>query len=171
MAMNKKFVVIFFLSSMLCMSGFSQSNQAKTAPVKSTAVTTEELTKYATAMDSVNEMTESLKQQVTEMVNNSQTVTADRYNELSKVITDDSKLAELNATPEEISFVKEVEAKKTDEAAKINDVFKSLAKDYVGAATFNKVKKALNTDSELKAKYDELMAELSRDNHPGGGQK
>jgi hypothetical protein len=168
--MNRKFFVAFFLSALFCVNGFSQSNQAKSAPAKSTAVTTEELTKYATAMDSVNEMTESLKQHVTEMVNNSQTVTADRYNELSKVIADDSRLAELNATPEEINFVKEVEAKKTDEAAKINETFKTLAKEYVGAATFNKVKKALNTDSELKAKYDELMTELSRDNNPGGGQ-
>jgi hypothetical protein len=169
--MKRKFFVTCFLSVLFCMYGFSQSNQAKSpanTPVKSATVSQEELTKYATAMDSVNEMTAALKQEVTEMVNSNETVNADRYNVLSKIITDDAKLTEANATPEEIAFVKQVEARKTEEAARINQVFQSLAKDYVGASTFNKVKKALNSDSELRARYDELMAELSKDN-PGGG--
>jgi hypothetical protein len=167
--MNRKFFVTLFLSALFCINGFSQSNQAKSSTVKSTTVTQEELTKYATAMDSVNEMTAALKQEITEKVNNSQNVTADRYNELSKIITDDAKLAEVNATPEEIAFVKEIENRKNDEGARINQVFQSLAKEFVGVSTFNKVKKALNTDSDLKARYDALMAELSKDN-PGGGQ-
>lgn len=131
-----------------------------------TTVSDEELTKYATAMDSINEMSADVKIMITDMVKNGNVMTATRYNEISKIINDETKLGEAKATPEEISFVKEVSAKKDEESAKINLAFQSLAKDYVGAATYNKVKKALASDSELKGKYDSLMTEMAKDN-PG----
>jgi len=135
------------------------------ALAQETTVSDEELTKYATAMDSINEMSAEVKIMITEMVNGN-TMTATRYNEISKIINDETKLAEAKATPEEITFVKEVAAKKDEESAKINLAFQSLAKDYVGAATYNKVKKALASDPELKGKYDSLMTEMAKDN-PG----
>ncbi len=129
-------------------------------------VSDDELTKYATAMDSINEMSADVKIMITDMVKNGSAMTATRYNEISKIISDETKLVEAKATPEEISFVKEVAAKRDEEAAKINLAFQSLAKDYVGAATYNKVKKALSSDPELKGKYDSLMTEMAKDN-PG----
>lgn len=135
------------------------------ALAQETTVSDEELTKYATAMDSINEMSADVKIMITNMVNGN-TMTATRYNEISKIISDQTKLAEAKATPEEITFVKEVAAKRDEETAKINLAFQSLAKDYVGAATYNKVKKALASDPELKVKYDSLMTEMAKDN-PG----
>lgn len=136
------------------------------ALAQETTVSDEELTKYATAMDSINEMSADVKIMITDMVKNGSAMTATRYNEISKIISDETKLAEAKATPEEISFVKEVATKRDEEAAKINLAFQSLAKDYVGAATYNKVKKALASDPELKGKYDSLMTEMAKDN-PG----
>ena len=129
-------------------------------------VSDEELTKYATAMDSINEMSAEVKVMITDMVKNGKVMTATRYNEISKIIADETKLTEAKATPEEIAFVKEVAAKKMKPPPASIRPFKVLAKDYVGAATFNKVKKALASDAELKSKYDSLMAELAKDN-PG----
>ncbi|MBX2915170.1 MAG: hypothetical protein KF856_07850 [Cyclobacteriaceae bacterium] len=129
-------------------------------------VTDEELTKYATAMDSINEMSAEVKEMITELVKNNKVVTATRYNEISKIITDETKLAEAKATPEEIAFVKELAAKRDSATVQINAAVQSLAKDFVGAATFNKVRKALSADVELKSKYEALMAELAKDN-PG----
>jgi len=129
-------------------------------------VTDEELTKYATAMDSINEMSANVRIMITDMVKQNEAVSASRYNEISKIIADEGKLAEANATPEEIAFVKEVAAKRDEETAKINQAFQSLAKEYVGVATFNKVKKALAADAELKSKYDALLSEMAKDN-PG----
>lgn len=128
------------------------------------AVTDEELTKYATAMDSVNELTIELMDSITSMVKNTSVMSATRYNDLSKIIGDESKLAEAKATPEEIDFVKSVADYKSKSTSEINTAFQSLAKDYVGAATFNKVKKALTSDAELKGKYESLMEELKKDN-------
>jgi len=129
-------------------------------------VSDDELTRYATAMDSINEMSAEVKVMITDMVKNGSVMTAARYNEISKIITDETKLTEAKATAEEIAFVKEVGVKKDEASARINQAFQSLAKDYVGAATFNKVKKALATDTTLKSKYDSLIAELAKDN-PG----
>ncbi|MBK5279813.1 MAG: hypothetical protein JJE09_13220, partial [Bacteroidia bacterium] len=35
---------------------------------------------------------------------------------------------------------------------------------YLGANTYNKVKKALASDAELEKKYDILMEEMAKDN-------
>lgn len=150
----------FFLISVICLitCSFSYAQEA--------TVTDEELTKYATAMDSINEMSAEVKVMITDMVKNGKVMTATRYNEISKIITDETKLTEAKATPEEIAFAKEVAAKKDEATARINLAFQSLAKDYVGAATFNKVKKALAADAQLKGRYDSLMTELAKDN-PG----
>lgn len=156
--MRAKFFLISVFS-LITLSSVSAQDVAVT-------VSEEELTKYATAMDSINEMSASLRMMITDMVKNGKVMNAARYNEISKIINDETKLTEAKATPEEIAFVKEVAAKRDEESSKINQAFQSLAKDYVGAATFNKVKKALASDAELKTKYDTLLAEMAKDN-PG----
>ena len=150
--MKAKFSITFlcFLSSL----AFAQD----------VTVTDEELTKYATAMDSINEMSVEVKEMITELVKNNKAVTAARYNEISKIIADEAKLTEAKATPEEIAFVKELAVKRDSATVKINQAVQALAKDYVGAATFNKVRKALSTDAALKTKYEALMTELAKDN-------
>ncbi len=60
--------------------------------------------------------------------------------------------------------MKEIIARRDEETKKINTTLQSLAKDYVGAATFNKIRNAIKSDAALKAKYDELMKELAKDN-------
>lgn len=128
------------------------------------AVTDQELLKYATAIDSINEMSASVRLELADMVKNGTSkVSTARYNELSKIITDETALQEAKATPEEIEFVKQVVARKTQEMDKINSTYQTLAKDYVTPAVFNKVKKALVNDPILKKRYDSLMIELGKD--------
>lgn len=128
------------------------------------AVTDEELKKYAVAMDSINELQAELNGTIKVMVTSNATVPAARYNELFKIINDEGKLLEANATSDEVNFVKQVIAKKEEGTAKIKQTYQSLAKDYVGATAFNKVKKALAADEALKTKYQGLMDELAKDN-------
>ncbi|MBX2901839.1 MAG: hypothetical protein KF775_19475 [Cyclobacteriaceae bacterium] len=146
------------LISAMCVVGFTTLAQD--------AITDDELNRYAVAMDSINEMSAAVKEMITDLVKNSKVVSAARYNELSKISNDEAALAAANATPEEIAFVKDLAEKRESATVKINQAVQSLAKDYVGAATFNKVRKALSTDTALKAKYDALMSELAKDN-PG----
>ena len=127
-------------------------------------VSDEELLKYAVTMDSINEMSASVRNMIADMVKESKTITAARYNELSKIASDEARLTEAKATPEEIAFLKEVADRKAEEMAKINETYQLLAKEYVTAPVFNKVKKALSQEPELKTRYDSLMTEMSRDN-------
>jgi hypothetical protein len=137
----------------------AQDPKAATA----TAVTDAELLKYAEVMDSVNEMSASVRVMLAEMVKGDSTMNAARYNDLSKIVDDPAKLVEAKATPEEIAFVNQVAAKKNEETARINATYQSLAKEYVTVPVFNKVKKALGTDPQLKTRYDSLMVELAKD--------
>jgi hypothetical protein len=125
-------------------------------------ITDEELTKYAVAMDSIDDMKADLLKSISEFVKNNDKISGARYNELSKIINDEQKLTEAKATPEEIAAVKEVLAKKDEGTAKIQETIQTLAKEYVGASVYNKVKKALATDAEIKSRYEAILAEVNK---------
>jgi hypothetical protein len=120
----------------------------------------EDLKKYAITMDSVKGMQETLTAMITEMVQKNTVMSVPRYNELFKIADNEAKLAEAKATPEELAFVKEVAAKRTEELARINATYMALAKDYVGAKAFNAIKKSIDSDQAVKAKYESLTKEL-----------
>lgn len=168
---------LFFVSAFAIWAGTSfaqvdSTSEAVTTDTSSTAITKpssgaaqsdisdEDLRKYAVTMDSVNGMKQTLLEEISNKVRANAAIPVARYNELYKVIGDDSKLAELKATPEEIAFVKEVDSFKNQGAAKINQQFQSLAKDFVGVSKFNKIKNSLATDNELKARYDQIFGEV-----------
>jgi len=130
------------------------------AQTASPSFTDEDLKKYAITMDSVKGMQQTLSTTITEMVQKTTVMKVERYNELFKIIGDEAKLAEAKASPEEIAFVKEVAAKRTEDTAKINATYQALAKEYVGLKAFNAIKKSLATDQALKEKYDTISKEL-----------
>lgn len=136
-----------------------QNLQAQSADAQ-TEITDSELEKYAVTMDSINDMKESLLEDITEMVKSNDKMTNARYNELSKIIDDQAALTKAKATPEEIAFLKEVAAKKEEGTAKIQETFQSMAKDYVGASSYNKIKKALTSDGAVKKRYETFMDKL-----------
>jgi hypothetical protein len=138
----------------LCAVSLAKAQTAKPA------FTDEDLKKYAITMDSVNGMKETLKTIIADMVQKNTVMKVTRYNELFKIIDNPEKLAEAKATPEEIAFVKEVDAKRVDETARINATYQGLAKDYVGLKAFNAIRKSLETDQALKAKYESISKEL-----------
>ena len=111
-------------------------------------------------MDSVNDMKASLLKDIEAMVKDNEKMTNARYNELSKIADDPAALAKAKATPEEIAFIKEVAAKKEEGTAKIQETFQSMAKEYVGASDYNKIKKALATDPELQKRYQTHLDKL-----------
>ncbi len=127
------------------------------------AITDDELTRYAEAMDSVERMKETLMDQITEKVENNELIANSRYNELSKIINDEEKLKAAGATPEEISFVKEITVMKEEGAKSIKDTFMTMAKEYITAPTYNKISKALKSDPEVKKRYQVIFDEISKD--------
>jgi hypothetical protein len=153
--------VLHFLAALFLVAG-AFSAQAQEA--ESTAVSDEELHRYAVMMDSIDEMRVTLLNEISEMVKNSDKITVARYNELSKIADDQEKLTAANATEDELAALKEIQTKKDEGTARINDAFKNLAKEYVGATAYNKIRKALKDDSAVKSKYESLLEELKADN-------
>jgi hypothetical protein len=145
----------FFLP--LVLAGVISTANAQTA---SAAFTDEDLKKYAVTMDSVKGMQETLTAIVTEMVQKNTVMEVPRYNQLFKIINDQAKLTEAKATPEEIAFVKEVGTVREDNLARINTAYQALAKDYVGLKAFNAIRKSLESDQNLKARYESISKEL-----------
>lgn len=153
--------VINFLATLFFLAGVF-SAQAQEA--ESVAVSDDELQRYAVMMDSIDEMRVSLLSEISEMVKGNEKISVARYNELSKLDDNQEKLAAANATEEELAALKEIQDKKDSGTVKINDAFKALAKEYVGASTYNKVRKALKDEPEVKSKYQTLLEELKADN-------
>ena len=125
-------------------------------------VTVDELKNYAVLMDSIEDMRQSLLDDMSESIKNNDQITAARYNDLSKIIEDSVKLKEASATELEITAIKKVISDRDKGAAQIQDTFKVLVKDLLGAASYNKVKKALKSDAELKRKYDAMLEEINK---------
>lgn len=124
------------------------------------AVSDEELKKYAIVMDSIDNMKKDLMETISEMVKNNEAISGARYNELSKIINDEAKLTAAKATTEEIAAIKEIIKARDEGTAKIQETFKTLASEYVGAAVYNKVKKAIAENAEIKSKYEAILADL-----------
>jgi hypothetical protein len=153
------FALLFVVQTIQAQSDSAQSESAGAQ----TEITDEELEKYAVTMDSVEDMKASLLEDITEMVKGNEKITNARYNELSKIIDDEAALTKAKATPEEIAFIKEVAAKKEEGTAKIQETFQSMAKDYVGASAYNKIKEGLDSDPELQKRYESQMEKLGGD--------
>ena len=126
----------------------------------STDIKDEDLKKYAVTMDSVEAMQESLRELVAERVRANTVMPVTRYNELFKIAADEAKLKEASATAEEVKFLQEIDDLRKVNIERINATYQALAKDYVGLKTFNAIRKSLQSDQQLKARYDNLSKDM-----------
>jgi hypothetical protein len=138
----------------------TDTTSATVASADTAAISDEDLKKYAIVMDSVDGMKQALLTQISTKIKSNGKIKIARYNQLSKAIDDEAKLQELKATPDEIAFVKEVAALKTEGAAKISDQVETMANDFVGVEKYNKIKSSLESDTALKTRYDEIFSEI-----------
>ena len=150
----RNFIMLFALFFVV------QTIHAQDSSATQTQITDEELEKYAVTMDSVEDMKTSLLEDITEMVEGNEKMTNARYNDLSKIIDDEAALKEAKATPEEVAFIKDVIAKKEEGTKKIQETFQTMAKDYVGASSYNKIKDELKTNPDLKKRYETQLEKL-----------
>jgi hypothetical protein len=134
----------------------SAATNAQTAA----GISDDDLRRYALTMDSVKVMQETLTQIITENVQKNTVMPVTRYNQLFKVAENTEQLKAANATPEEIAFLKEVADLRQYNISRINNAYQSLAKDYVGLKAFNSIKKSLETDENLKKRYEGISQEV-----------
>jgi hypothetical protein len=156
----KNYIILFALFVGVQAMQAQNSAPAGNAQNQSATISDDELKKYAITRDSIDDMKETLMKELTAMVQTNSKVKVARYNELSKIIGNEAELTKANATPEEIAFVKEVAAKREQGTAKIQEMLQTMAKDYVGTTSYNRIKKALATDPEVQKRYQAHLQKL-----------
>jgi hypothetical protein len=153
------------LKPFLAVIAFTMGANVANAQDQDEEITNEQLERYAIAMDSVERMKQEIIDMMTTEVEENEDITGGRFNELSKIIEDSVKLAEANATQEEIDFILSVKEKKDQMTADINITFKTLAIDYIGdgGRIYKRIRTALRTDEEVKERYEDIIEELKEE--------
>jgi ribosome-associated translation inhibitor RaiA len=153
--MRMKKLVVFLMMGLVYMNAIAQNSGDE--------INEEELLKYATVEDSTAAYLEGKQNELENMIKNDETLGgAARYNQFKAAWGNEQKLEEINATAEE-----------KEAYQKIQSAIENLGKDVVkyktelimnpevlGAATYNKVKKAMDADPSVKEKVNSLIAEL-----------
>jgi hypothetical protein len=126
-------------------------------------ISDEELMKYAVVEDSVLGKLKDLNDQLNDMIKAEELMQGGRrYLEISKVKNDVEKLRELEVTEEEMEVFTRLNQKEESIKTEIVEFKTALVRneDLMGVPLYNKVTRGVRANPELKAKLDQLMAEL-----------
>jgi len=129
-------------------------------------VTDEELTKYALVMDYADQEKEILKTDYNAMIQAEESMEGGRrFKELKSAAGDETKLAEIEATPEEIETYSKIESANAENITAFKEAYTTRIKDkeQLGAGLYNKITKALKTDEELKARYGTILESIQNE--------
>ncbi|MDH5398110.1 MAG: hypothetical protein OEX02_08195 [Cyclobacteriaceae bacterium] len=155
MEMKVKTLSVVFFTLLMTVYGAAQAQDEA-------GIADEELVRYAEVMDSIEVLKNSVGDTVKQMVADNEEVSSARYNALYKISKDETKLAEAEVTESELAFLQKVDHYKDSMTTAIKTTFSSLAKDYVGdgGRTYNKINKALKSDTDIKARYVAILEEV-----------
>ncbi|MEO9966966.1 MAG: hypothetical protein ABJF11_14305 [Reichenbachiella sp.] len=136
-----------------------------------TEVTDEELSKYVEVTAKIDSLKADMKAKISEAVKSNELMEGGKvYNQLNKAKGDETKLAEIGATEEQMAAYNEIQDGITAFKAEFKTQYTEVVKNDIGAGSYNKVKKALKSDEALKAKYEELIAALSDESSDSEGE-
>lgn len=155
MKVTHKHLSLFIFSLIGYLSGVSGQDLSST-------ISDEELKQYAIVMDSINDLTEQLKGTLSKLIKNNPKISETRYNQLSQLGNDQEKLKAAKATPEELEAIQEINQKRTEETIKLSEALKSLTTEKLGASSYNKIRNAVKSDPEVKARYEKVAADLQK---------
>ncbi len=149
----KKLKALFFALVLMTGSVYAQEDGG---------ITDEELWKYALMTEVIEQMKKDINTAINEMIKNQEGIDGKRYLELAKTKGDAAKLAEIEATDFEKEFLQLVEDEKEKRIDAIKTVNQELATKMVGdqGRTYKAIKEALDSDAELKSKYEALQNQI-----------
>ncbi|UXP31582.1 hypothetical protein N6H18_14615 [Reichenbachiella agarivorans] len=124
-------------------------------------ITTEQLTQYAQVMMDIDSMKTDLTAKSNDLVKGDPLMDGGRrFNDIKGADGDETKLAELNVTAEELAAYNQIQ----ETIDKMKFVFKNTYTEAIrggiGATQFNQIRSALKTDPELSAQYAEIVEKL-----------
>lgn len=158
--MKRVFVLAFLMLGLLSIQVNAQE--------ESNEVTEEELIKFAAMEANFLGFMAGKQTEVEEMIKTNEIIGEGgaRYNEIKAAWGNEEKLAEIEITDEEKAEYQRIQ----DFIASLGDVARKYKTDLImdtevlGAATYNKVNKAMKENPAIKAKVDTLIAEMKEKN-------
>lgn len=152
--MKKLFAFAFLLAGLMSFQAVAQDD--------SDEVTEEEMKKYATMEVMVAAFTQEKQEKLVEMIRENEVLGGGaRYNEIKSAWGKDDKMAEINVTEEEKEAYSEIQSYIDSIGEEVKEYMIELIKDpeVLGAATYNKVKRAMS-DPSVKSQIDSMIADL-----------
>lgn len=153
--MKRVFVLAFLMLGIFSVQSFAQE--------ASEEVTEEEMVKYAAMEAKVQVYIQDKQTTMEEMIKNNEVLGGGaRYNELKGAWGNDEKLAEIEATDEEKAAFEEIQNYIDSIGDEVKEYMTGLImdKEVLGAATYNKVRKAMSADPAVKEKINSLITEM-----------
>lgn len=126
------------------------------------SVSSDDLKKYALLNEVITLMKKDVSIEINKMIKAQEGMTGKRYKELAATKGDAAKLTEINAKDFEIKFLELTTNLKEDRTTAIKVVNTELATKMVGnkGRTYKAIKSELKTNTELKSRYDAIVAVL-----------
>lgn len=147
-----KLITLFSVATLLSLGN---------AMAQDTEVSDEKLRAYIMVMDSVDVLRSDLSENVSNMIVSHEMMDGGRvYNKIKAANGDTVKLAEEGITPEQLAAYDELQQELTDLQAALNETFSEMVKEHVGVGDYNKIRKGLRSDEDLKERYEVLVAEI-----------
>ncbi|PSL02310.1 hypothetical protein [Cecembia rubra] len=153
--MKKLFLLAFLMLGIISVQGFAQD--------ESEELTEEEIVKYASMEAKVQVFIKEKQSTMEEMIKNNEALGGGaRYNEIKAAWGKEDKLAEINITEEERAAFAEIQSYIDAIGDEVKQYMTGLIMDQevLGAATYNKVRRAMNADPAVKERINSLVAEL-----------
>ena len=152
--MKKLLVSAFLLLGILNVQGFAQEAEE---------LTEEEIAKYAAMEAKVQTFIQEKQSTMEEMIKENEVIGGGaRYNELKAAWGNEEKLTEISATEEEKAAYTEIQNYIDSIGDEVKEYMTGMImdKEVLGAATYNKVRKAMSADPSVKEKIDALVAQI-----------
>jgi hypothetical protein len=164
--MKRLFVLAILLAGLLNLNAYAQTEGAASGD----EITEEELEKFAAMEDSVMAFYEQKNEELVDMIKNNETIEgAGRYNEIKAAWGNEEKMEEINVTEEEKAAYQEILDFMESLAKEVTELKRGIImdKELLGAATYNKINKAMKEDPEVKERVESKIAEKKEQRESG----
>ncbi|MFY0626620.1 MAG: hypothetical protein JXR07_10005 [Reichenbachiella sp.] len=127
-------------------------------------ITDEEILKYVSVMAQIDTLKVAMKSKTNDLVKGNELMDKGRvFNAIKKTKGDSVAIAALEISPEQLAAYTEITATIDQMTAEFKENYTGLIKNDLGASVYNKIKKGLKSDAELKTRYDAAVLKYASD--------
>lgn len=126
------------------------------------SISDEDLTKYANTMIGIEPLKMALKSEINDLVKSNELMEKGRvYKALEATKGDEEKISALGYSEEVLAAYSGIVEKRDDLKNEFKSNTTSAIKSNMKISTYNKVKKALKTDEDIKSRYSQIFSSLT----------